>query len=351
MGKTGNMTEIMNTRNLTELISESEIIKYSLGGLMYTPAHNKKVSAFLSERRYRHLRSLALCLEDAIADGSENEAIEQIVRTFGEIKDSVDNGVIAENDLPYLFIRVKTPEQIILLTEKITDCRYLTGFIFPKFDMHNAQIYMETISKINRNTDNIIYGMPILESLEISDIRNRIRTLSEIKDVTDSFRDLIVNIRIGGNDFCSRFGVRRNITDSIYNISAVSSIIGDIINIFSDDYVISAPVWDYFSNGDLSDISWSEGLRNEMEMDILNGMIGKTAVHPSQLSVIDDVLSVSYEDYHDALSILEWNNTRLAVSKGISGNRMNEEKVHRNWAEKILIRADVYGVRETERNI
>ena len=200
--------------------------------------------------------------------------------------------------------------------------------------------------KINETADNIIYGMPILESVSIADVKSRIENLSKLKVITDSYRDFIVNIRIGGNDFCSRYGVRRKINDSIYDIRVISDIISDIVNIFSADYVVSAPVWEYFENPNDSSEEWKTGLRAECEKDIINGLFGKTAIHPSQLPVIDDVMAVTYSDYMDAVSILNWNDSSLAVSKSAEGNRMNEQKVHTRWAEKVLLRSSIYGVRE-----
>jgi len=327
-------------------ISESKLIGYSLGGLMYTPAHNEKVSDFLISQRYEHLRSLALCMEDAIVDGSEHEAVVQTARTFRNLENSVKNGKLSLNEIPYIFIRVKTAEQILPVFEAAGDTGILTGFIFPKFDETNAGDFLECISKINRYADNIIYSMPILESRSVFDIRSRIPVLSAIRAIIDSYSNNIINIRIGGNDFCSALGVRRRMCDSIYSIASVSSVIGDIVSIFSDDYIISAPVWDYFEGTDTSDTSWANGLANEIQLDIINGLTGKTAIHPSQLRIIDKSLSVSQNDFRDASDILKWKDDRLAVSKGTAGNRMNEIKVHRNWAEKIIIRAAVYGISE-----
>lgn len=342
------MTKIINREFLSGYagISEDELIKYSLGGLMYTPAHSDKAADFLTERRYAHLRSLALCLEDAIADGTEKEAIAQTALTFRTLGENISRGMITREELPYLFVRVKNSSQIDVVYEALQGSNLLTGFIFPKFDEQNAQIFLEAISKINENADNILYGMPIIESSSVADVRNRVAALSEIRDITDAYRNLIINIRIGGNDFCSRFGIRRRITDTIYDISAVSSIIGDIINVFASDYVVSAPVWDYFQSTDSSDTAWAEGLKNETEKDIINGLTGKTAIHPSQLEIIDSCLAVSETDFRDARSILEWDDDKLAVCKGSAGNRMNEKKVHSSWARKILIRAAVYGIRE-----
>ena len=59
--------------------------------------------------------------------------------------------------------------------------------------------------------------------------------------------------------------MRRSIDSSIYNIRVVCDCLIDIINMFlrdGQDYVISAPVWEYFSE----DIKSREvcGLINEM---------------------------------------------------------------------------------------
>ena len=79
-------------------------------------------------------------------------------------------------------------------------------------------------------------------------------------------------------------------------------------------------------------------------MDLINGFIGKTAIHPTQLPVIFNSLKVSQSDYEDAKNIADWRTEGFAVSKGAGGDRMNEVKCHLRWATQILIRAKVYGV-------
>ena len=326
--------------------SERDLLQYALGGLLYTPAHNKKIAEALITEKYSHLHSMAFCLEDAIADGSENEAIEQLGITFNEIRDAVEKGLITKEVLPYLFVRVKYPEQMYKVNKFAEKTGLLKGFIFPKFDTRNANMYLGILADINKNKKDIIYGMPILESPEIADVRTRVEKLSEIKEITDKFKDMILNIRVGGNDFCSGYGIRRAIDQNVHDIKVIADIISDIVNIFSKDYVVSGPVWEYFDKQGSSDTRWKDGLRNEVRRDILNGLTGKTAIHPTQLPVIDDELAVSYDDFSDAMGILNWNDDVLAVSKGHAGNRMNEQKVHSNWAVKTLIRASVYGIRE-----
>ena len=58
-------------------------------------------------------------------------------------------------------------------------------------------------------------------------------------------------MRIGATDFSSIYGIRRNIDSTIYDISVLRECIARIINVFGkaeDEYVISGPVWEFFSN-------------------------------------------------------------------------------------------------------
>lgn len=52
--------------------------------------------------------------------------------------------------------------------------------------------------------------MPIYESPSIIDLRNRIDILYLLRDSLARIEDLILNIRVGGNDLCHMFGFRRH---------------------------------------------------------------------------------------------------------------------------------------------
>ena len=156
--------------------------------------------------------------------------------------------------------------------------------------------------------------------------------LLRVKRILDSQRDRVLNIRVGGNDFCNLYGLRRSAHQSIYDIGVIRDILMDILQVFAADYVVSGPVWEYFG----PDAQGSEGF------------VGKTAVHPSQLPVICEEMQVSREDYEDARQILGWTGEGLGVAKSAKGSRMNEVKCHKKWAERICKLAEVYGVREEE---
>jgi len=331
------------TKRSEKLHNDKFVLQYALGGLLYCPALNPKAPDFITgKKKINGLRSVSLCLEDSIGDASVSEAEERLTQTFEEIYREVILENVRKSELPMLFVRVRSAEQLIRIYEKICDYELLTGFILPKFDRTNASGYIEALTEVNSGKQNI-YAMPILESKDVIDLQSRFGALSEIKSAVDTISKLVLNIRVGGNDFCSRFGLRRDVTRTIYDINVVRDVLTDIYNVFGRDYVVSAPVWEYFGNDENGE--WAEGLRRELSLDRLNGFIGKTAIHPSQLPIINESLSVTEEDYRDAMGILNWDSGSLGVAKSPSGGRMNEVKVHENWARKTATLASVYGVK------
>ena len=62
---------------------------------------------------------------------------------------------------------------------------------------------------------------------------------------------------------------------------------------------------------------WATGLQAELSLDRLNGFIGKTSIHPSQLPLIYESMKVKKSDYEDALSILGWGPSKLGVEKRV----------------------------------
>lgn len=336
--------QTINPSHIRVHIDNKAVLQYTLGGLLYTPAIRGNTAEIILNRKYAHLHALALCLEDSIQESAVEDAERQLEITFAELERAVDNDQKIAMHFPSLFVRVRAPEQISRVYDRIGQSDLLTGFILPKFDSTNAEKYISELNKINALNNKPVYAMPIIESGRVLDIMTRQEELKAIKSAVDSISDLILNVRVGGNDFCNVYGLRRHIDRTIYDISVIRSVLTDIVNVFGIDYVVSGPVWEYFSNG--TDNRWETGLRNELRMDRLNGFIGKTAIHPSQLHVIDDEMKVIRSDYQDALNIVNWDSNTLGVSKSNGGNRMNEQKVHLKWAEKTLILASIYGIRE-----
>lgn len=312
-------------------------MQYMVGGLLYMPAYQENIVRKIKENSFKNLTSISFCLEDAINDRELDEA-EYILKENLRILKNINN----KQKLPLLFVRIRTPEHLRRFHQYIEDNRdVLSGYIFPKVDLNNVEEYMDVLTDINQESSHKFYGMPILESESISYIKSRHIVLDKLKEIFDQNKEYILNIRVGGNDLSNLYGLRRPVNYPIYSVGVVRDILIDILNVFATEYVVSGPVWNYF--GDFQDKEWSRGLVKELELDRLNGFIGKTAIHPVQLPYIYDSLKVSKIDYEDAKKILNWNDNKAGVKKGVNGTRMNEVKIHRKWAEKIIALAEIYG--------
>ena len=317
------------------------MLPYRIGGLLYVPAVHKGIADKIQQGTYPCLTSVALCLEDSINDEHLPEAEKVLKETLCKLSEVGRAG----KPLPLLFVRVRTPDHLEHIHRLLGEEEgVLTGYIFPKFDSSNAERYLAVFQGIAAEHEKPLYMMPILESREIASLESRHKALFYLKRLLDEHKDAVLNVRVGGNDFSNLYGLRRSASQSIYEAGIVSDILKDIVNVFAPDYVVSGPVWEYFENSDGTD--WRTGLERELELDRLNGFVGKTAIHPSQLPVIFKSLQVRKQDLEDAKNILGWTDGVKGVQKSWDGSRMNEVKCHGRWAEKILTLSQVYGVED-----
>ncbi len=313
--------------------------KYSVGALLYTPALSNKIAEDVIAEKFSKPYSLALCLEDTISDDSVEVAEKQLTDTLKKIMEERKE---KEFYLPKIFIRVRSCEQLNRLYEDLKPCvEVISGFIFPKYSASNADAYNEAVRRINESSEKTLYMMPILESGDLIDYFTRYKALEEVKAKIDSVKEYVLNVRVGGNDFSNEFAARRHYDETIYDILPIAQLLGDILTVFSREYVVSGPVWEFFSS---DNEEWKRGLMNELKFDRLNGFIGKTVIHPKQISVVNDALKVSQKDYEDAKEILNWNESGLLVGKSFNGERMNEVKTHGNWAIKTVMLSRIYGI-------
>ena len=313
-----------------------DISPYAVGALLYAPAIQDNLVRQVQEERLDAPYSLALCLEDSISDRAVPVAEACAVRTLDEI-----GSARLAFYRPLLFLRVRAPGQIPRLWARMGAGRtVLTGFIAPKFSLENGAAYLKAVRHVREEAGRPVYLMPTLESGDLAAPDLRPARLRGLKTMLDAERDLVLNVRVGGNDFCNLFGVRRRRDESIYDIGCVARILTDILACFSRDYVVSGPVWEYFDHPD-----GLRGLAREARLDLLNGFVGKTVIHPAQIPVVNAALRVPRDDYADALRILDMADSGGAlVAKSADGGRMNEYKTHVRWADKICTLAEIYGV-------
>lgn len=322
-------------------LSSKEVLQYAVGALLYMPASNVKIADKIISREYDFVKSMVLDLEDSLGDELVTLGINSIAKIITFLAIAVEQGQLKDEDIPLIFIRVRTLGQMRELCDALGDkTQYITGFNIPKFDCTNCDAYISEF----RELPNHLYIMPIIENKQALYKQLRMPNLLYIYDALSEISSRVLNIRVGGADFCNILGVRRSISDTIYDIGAVRSVLEDIINVFGKSYVVSGPVWEFFQNkNNKSDKEWSAGLCRELRYDALQGFIGKTCIHPSQLAYVQQNLIVNHADYLEAVSILGMNENTAGVAKGVAGNRMNEVKTHSNWARKVVGLAEVYG--------
>lgn len=350
--------------------TDKDFLQFCLGATMYMPGTKQFINNIITNR-WPELSSMVMCFEDSIAKNQLKEAEDNVYDFLTQISLLIEKGKVKKASLPLIIIRVRNFNQFVKFTSKLSKKQIglLTAFNFPKFDSTNATMYLEHLKKLNIKHGEIIYGMPILESKNIAYKESREKELQDLKSILYNYKDLILNIRVGGTDFSSYFGVRRGIDYTIYDIITVRDCLSDIINYLGreDGFIISGPVWEYFSVSENMKIQDNlperlqksffartpfvddavDGLIREIILDKANGFIGKTVIHPSHVKYVNAMLSVTREEYEDAVQILGGGG---GVIKSKTSNKMNEINPHTNWAKKIQMRAKAYGVIENEKD-
>ena len=342
-----------------------ELLQYCLGATMYMPG-TKDFAQAVIEKKYPGLTSMVMCFEDACKEEDVPAAEINCIHVLETLADNVENGNIKYEDIPLIFFRVRSVEQFKHFASMLQPrhIKYLCGFNFPKFNSLTAAPYMEHLVELNAKFGEIIYGMPIIEDSRVAYKETRLLELMAIKNVCDCHKKLVLNIRVGGTDFSSCFGVRRGINYTIYDIMTVSNCLMDILNVFTrnNDYTVSGPVWEYFkaskhmkNMNELPKVDLQQtllkrkavvndavdGLMRELVLDQANGFMGKTCIHPTHLNYINGMLAVTKDEYDDAYQIMHTSGGVIQGSKG-----MNEIGPHKAWAQRIMMRSEAYGVIE-----
>ena len=312
---------------------------YDVGALLYCPAnaHHTIAQSVAAERLPRPF-SLALCLEDTVRADALAAAEQAVEQTLRDLTHAARQETFYR---PLTFVRVRSPEQLARLGRTFGKYRpLLTGFILPKFFIETCGAYCAVIRDLQAEGLDYFY-MPVFEAPSMVPLHTRHQYLAEIKAQLDELRDCILNIRVGGNDLCHVFGLRRDPGHTIYDLRPVADVLTDLLTTFAPDYLVAGPVWEYYTGP-----GWAEGLARECELDRLNGFVGKTVIHPKQIPIVNESLQVSPADYADAKNILAWDDPCL-VAPSAEGTRMNEYQTHFRWARRVVALGERYGVRRS----
>ncbi|MGW7275976.1 HpcH/HpaI aldolase/citrate lyase family protein [Streptomyces sp. NPDC054864] len=345
--------------------SSPRLLAAALGATLYSPATRPRLADDILKQAGHGVISMVLCLEDSIDDAEVVGAEENLVRQFADL---------AERDgaePPLLFIRVRTPEQIADLAERLgAGIRLLSGFVLPKFTEERGVAFLESLAVAEAASGRRLFAMPVLESPELLHLESRSETLAGIARTVDKYRERVLALRLGVTDFCSAYGLRRPPHMTAYDVHIVASVIADVVNRLGradgTGFTVTGPVWEYFRaqermfkpqlrrspflEGRAEELRQAliehdiDGLLREIELDRANGLLGKTCIHPSHVLPVHALSVVSHEEFSDAEDILRPERDGGGVMRSAYTNKMNEVKPHRAWAERTLQRAEVFGV-------
>ncbi|MHB9862131.1 HpcH/HpaI aldolase/citrate lyase family protein [Streptomyces sp. YIM S03343] len=351
--------------------SSARLLAVALGATLYSPATRPHLADDIVKRAALGVVSMVLCLEDSIGDEDVPAGEENLVRQFADLADRP--GV----ELPLLFIRVRVPEQIPDLVERLgTSVRLLSGFVIPKFTEERGMPFLEALAAAEAASGRRLFAMPVLESPELLYRESRVEALEGVFRAVDKYRDRVLALRLGVTDFCSSYGLRRAPDMTAYDVHIVASVIADVVNMLGradgTGFTVTGPVWEYFRvpervfkpmlrsspflEGQAVELRERliehamDGLLREICLDQANGLSGKTCIHPSHVIPVHALSVVSHEEFSDAADILRPERGGGGVLRSQYTNKMNEVKPHRAWAERTMLRAEVFGVANEDVN-
>ncbi|MGI8335291.1 HpcH/HpaI aldolase/citrate lyase family protein [Actinomadura scrupuli] len=334
---------------------DPEVLAVALGATLYAPAIRPALAADIRRSAGRGVTSMVICLEDAIADDQVPEAEANLV---AQLREAHGGG---EGSRPLLFIRVRAPEQIPDMVARLGPAAEdVSGFVLPKFTGSSGAAFLDALAGTADATGLRLYGMPVIESPEAIYLESRAETLHDISLLLAKHRSRVLAVRLGATDLCSAYGLRRPRELTIYDIQPVAGLISDVVNILGragSGFVITGPVWEYFGRTRMPRSQffarhdrWRglglDGLMREVHLDKANGLTGKTVIHPTHVAAVHALSVVTHEEYCDAADILASFNDVGAggVLASRYSNKMNEAKPHRAWAQRLQLRAQVFGV-------
>ncbi|MBI6681731.1 HpcH/HpaI aldolase/citrate lyase family protein [Pseudomonas viridiflava] len=291
---------------------------YALGATLYMPATRDDILDVVFAEKLPELRSLVVCLEDAVALIDIETALVNLRQVLTRIHDR--GGRLANG--PLLFVRPRDAAMARILNDWPL-MAHVDGFVVPKLSLKTLSSWEQAV------TNPALALMPTLETPEVFNPTAMVELGQALKANLD---ERIIALRIGGNDLMGCLGLRRNPAMTLYGtpMGYVIPMLAGVMG--SQGFALTAPVFEQLATPDI--------LQQELTLDIANGLVGKTAIHPSQVNIIQNALRVSLEDMNSARMIL--NSVAPAVFK--YNDAMCEPATHYKWATHIMERAKWHGV-------
>lgn len=287
----------------------------ALGATLYLPATRDGLAATILGGRLPGLRSVVLCLEDAVREEDVPAALTRLAAFLRTL------ALRGEQAQPLLFVRPRGLDMLAHVL-RMPGADRLHGFVLPKATADNLPAYLALPLRPEHRL------MPTLETREMFDPWE----LRRLREQLLAVQDRVLALRIGGNDLLRALGCRRPLSRTCYE-GPLGAMIASLAGAFLPwGFALSAPVMERFDAPDL--------LREEVSRDIEHGLLTKTAIHPVQVPVIQAALAVGSSELVEARMILAADSPAVFARSGA----MCEPATHRCWAEKLVRRAELFGL-------
>jgi citrate lyase beta subunit len=296
----------------------TRISPYQLGATLYMPATRQDLLEVILHQKIPDLRSMVICLEDAVREDEVQQALENIQYYLGKLP------VAEKHSRPLVFIRPRHPRMALKLF-RMQGIEGVDGFVLPKFDNHSFRAWHEVIHK---SPPRFVF-MPTLETGQVLDIHAIRELCNRLQD--KKIKERILVLRIGGNDLLSCLCLRNSHTHTLYDGPLAYVVAMLVTHFVPAGFHLTAPVFEYFRDHGV--------LLEEFQRDLLHGLVGKTIIHPNQIPTIHQALKVDASDYEAAKRILDDNMPAVFQFDGA----MCEPATHRHWAQQIVQRAEYFG--------
>ena len=129
----------------------------ALGATLYSPATRPVLADDVLRSARRGVKSMVLCLEDAIGDDEVEAAEANLVAQLRLLHGTVGDGP----EVPLLFIRVRDPRQIGDLIGRLGDAAALvSGFVLPKFTPATGGAFLDAVEDTAQRSGLRLLAMP-----------------------------------------------------------------------------------------------------------------------------------------------------------------------------------------------
>lgn len=299
-------------------IATPRLHPYHLGASLYMPATRHDILSVICGEKLININSIIICLEDAVSENDVDFALNNLQKLLNDWQ------TLALTKRPLVFVRPRHANMLHKLAN-MPNIELIDGFVLPKVDMSSLADWR--LASQQHADDKFL--MPTLETAQMFHATHNDELAIAL---TESFSQQILALRIGGNDLLSCLRMRRLPDVTLYE-SPIGALIYRLLGCFVPyGFYLTAPVFEFLDKPVL--------LQQEVKKDVQLGLVGKTVIHPNQISIIQESFKVKQDELNQAMAILQTD--AKAVFK--QDNQMLEPATHKNWAIMINERAKIFGV-------